>query len=79
MSATCERGIIVKQGICVALLIDDAPDTDAVEAFAERIVAAFTDPFPLTDAEVIATATVGVATSADSADAERAAARAPRD
>ena len=53
-----------------ALLIDDAPDTDAVEAFAERIVAAFTDPFPLTDAEVIATATVGVATSADSADAD---------
>ena len=53
-----------------ALLIDDAPDTDAVEAFAERIVAAFTEPFPLTDAEVIATATVGVATSADSADAD---------
>ena len=53
-----------------ALLIDDAPDTDAVEAFAERIVAAFTDPFSLTDAEVIATATVGVATSADSADAD---------
>jgi diguanylate cyclase (GGDEF)-like protein len=53
-----------------ALLIDDAPDTDAVEAFAERIVAAFTDPFPLTDAQVIATATVGVATSADSADAD---------
>ena len=53
-----------------ALLIDDAPDTDAIEAFAERIVAAFTDPFPLTDAEVIATATVGVATSADSADAD---------
>jgi diguanylate cyclase (GGDEF)-like protein/PAS domain S-box-containing protein len=53
-----------------ALLIDDAPDTEAVEAFAERIVAAFTEPFPLTDAEVIATATVGVATSADSADAD---------
>ncbi len=53
-----------------ALLIDDAPDTDAVEAFAERIVAAFTEPFPLSDAEVIATATVGVATSADSADAD---------
>jgi diguanylate cyclase (GGDEF)-like protein/PAS domain S-box-containing protein len=53
-----------------ALLIDDAPDTEAVEAFAERIVAAFTEPFRLTDAEVITTATVGVATSADSADAD---------
>jgi diguanylate cyclase (GGDEF)-like protein/PAS domain S-box-containing protein len=53
-----------------ALLIDDAPDTEAVEAFAERIVAAFAQPFPLTDAEVITTATVGVATSADSADAD---------
>ncbi len=53
-----------------ALLIDNAPDTEAVEAFAERIVAAFTEPFALTDAEVIATATVGVATSADSADAD---------
>ena len=53
-----------------ALLIDDAPDTDAVEAFAERIVAAFSEPFRLSDAEVIATATVGVATSADSADAD---------
>jgi diguanylate cyclase (GGDEF)-like protein/PAS domain S-box-containing protein len=53
-----------------ALLIDDAPDTDAVEAFAERIVAAFTEPFRLSDAEVIATATVGVATSADSADSD---------
>ena len=52
-----------------ALLIDDAPDTEAVEAFAERIVAAFAEPFRLGDAEVIATATVGVATSADSADA----------
>ncbi len=53
-----------------ALLIDDAPDTDAVEASAERIVAAFAEPFRLSDAEVIATATVGVATSADSADAD---------
>jgi diguanylate cyclase (GGDEF)-like protein/PAS domain S-box-containing protein len=46
-----------------ALLIDDAPDAEAVEVFAERIVAAFTGPFTLSDAEVIATATVGVATS----------------
>ena len=53
-----------------ALLIDDAPDTESVEAFAERIVAAFAEPFPLSDAEVIANVTVGVATSADSADAD---------
>ena len=53
-----------------ALLIDDAPDAEAVEAFAERIVAAFTEPFTLSDAEVIATATVGVATSVDSTDAD---------
>ena len=53
-----------------ALLIDDAPDTEAVEESADRIVTAFAEPFRLTDAEVIATATVGVATSADSADAD---------
>ena len=46
-----------------ALLIDDAADPDAVDAFAERIVAAFTEPFTLTEAKVLATATVGVATS----------------
>jgi diguanylate cyclase (GGDEF)-like protein/PAS domain S-box-containing protein len=46
-----------------ALLIDDAADPDAVDAFAERIVAAFTEPFALTEAKVLATATVGVATS----------------
>jgi diguanylate cyclase (GGDEF)-like protein/PAS domain S-box-containing protein len=53
-----------------ALLIDDALDTEAVEAFAQRIMAAFAEPFRLADSEVIATATVGVATSADSADAD---------
>jgi diguanylate cyclase (GGDEF)-like protein/PAS domain S-box-containing protein len=53
-----------------ALLIDDAPDGETVEVFAERIVAAFTGPFTLSDAEVIATATVGVATSVDTTDAD---------
>jgi diguanylate cyclase (GGDEF)-like protein/PAS domain S-box-containing protein len=53
-----------------ALLIDDVPDGEVVEVFAERIVAAFTGPFTLSDAEVIATATVGVATSVDSTDAD---------
>ena len=53
-----------------ALLIEDAADPEAVEAFAERIVAAFTEPFTLTEAEVLATATVGVATSEDSGDVD---------
>jgi diguanylate cyclase (GGDEF)-like protein/PAS domain S-box-containing protein len=53
-----------------ALLIDDAADPDDVDAFAERIVAAFTEPFTLSEAKVLATATVGVATSADSGDVD---------
>jgi diguanylate cyclase (GGDEF)-like protein/PAS domain S-box-containing protein len=53
-----------------ALLIDDAADPDAVDAFAERIVAAFTEPFTLSEAKVLATATVGVATSEDSDDVD---------
>ncbi|MGH3298043.1 MAG: putative bifunctional diguanylate cyclase/phosphodiesterase, partial [Trebonia sp.] len=36
----------------------------------ERIVAAFTEPFTLSEAKVLATATVGVATSADSGDVD---------
>jgi diguanylate cyclase (GGDEF)-like protein/PAS domain S-box-containing protein len=53
-----------------ALLIDDAADPEAVDAFAERIVAAFTQPFTLSAARVLATVTVGVATSADSGDVD---------
>jgi diguanylate cyclase (GGDEF)-like protein len=53
-----------------ALLIDDAAGPDDVDAFAERIVAAFTEPFTLSEAKVLATATVGVATSADSGDVD---------
>jgi diguanylate cyclase (GGDEF)-like protein/PAS domain S-box-containing protein len=53
-----------------ALLIDDAADPEAVDAFAERIVAAFTEPFTLSEAKVLATATVGVATSGDSDDVD---------
>jgi diguanylate cyclase (GGDEF)-like protein/PAS domain S-box-containing protein len=53
-----------------ALLIDDAPDPGAVDAFAERIVAAFAEPFTLQQAKVLAAATVGVATSADSGDVD---------
>jgi diguanylate cyclase (GGDEF)-like protein/PAS domain S-box-containing protein len=53
-----------------ALLIDDAADPEAVEAFAARIVAAFSEPFTLSESSVLATATVGVATSQDSADSD---------
>jgi diguanylate cyclase (GGDEF)-like protein/PAS domain S-box-containing protein len=53
-----------------ALLIDDAADPEAVEAFAERIVAAFNEPFTLGESAVLVTVSVGVATSQDSADAD---------
>jgi diguanylate cyclase (GGDEF)-like protein/PAS domain S-box-containing protein len=53
-----------------ALLIDDAAGPEDVNAFAERIVAAFAEPFTLSEAKVLATATVGVATSADSGDVD---------
>ena len=53
-----------------ALLIDDAAGPEAVDAFAERIVTAFTQPFTLSGASVLASATVGVATSQDSGDAD---------
>ena len=53
-----------------ALLIEDAADVAAVESFAERIVRAFTKPLVLSDAEVLASVTVGVATSQDSADVD---------
>jgi diguanylate cyclase (GGDEF)-like protein/PAS domain S-box-containing protein len=53
-----------------ALLIDDAADPGAVDAFAERIVAAFTEPVALSDAKVAASITVGVATSRDSGDVD---------
>jgi diguanylate cyclase (GGDEF)-like protein len=53
-----------------ALLIEDAADVAAVESFAERIVGAFTEPFTLSEAAVLASVTVGVATSEDSADVD---------
>jgi diguanylate cyclase (GGDEF)-like protein/PAS domain S-box-containing protein len=53
-----------------ALLIDDAADPEAVEAFAERIMAAFAEPFTLSGASVLAAATIGVATSQDSGDVD---------
>jgi len=53
-----------------ALLIDDAAGPEDVDAFAERIVAAFAEPFTLSEAKVVAAATVGVATSDDSDDVD---------
>ncbi len=53
-----------------ALLIDDATDAEAVDTFAERIIAAFTEPFTLSESKVITSATVGVATSEDSDDVD---------
>ena len=53
-----------------ALLIDDAGGPEAVDAYAERIVSAFTEPFTLSEAKVLASATVGVATSGDSDDVD---------
>jgi diguanylate cyclase (GGDEF)-like protein len=53
-----------------ALLVEHVADSAAVEAFAERIVRAFSEPFALAGGSVITTATVGVATTEDSADVD---------
>ena len=53
-----------------ALLIENVTDSAAVDAFAERIVQAFGEPFALADGSVVSTATVGVATTEDSADVD---------
>jgi len=53
-----------------ALLIGSAEDSAAVEAAAERVVAAFGVPFALAAGAVLTPVTVGVATTADSADTD---------
>ena len=53
-----------------ALLIDNVADPAAVNEFAERVVQAFSEPFTLSQGTVLAAATVGVATSADSGDVD---------
>jgi diguanylate cyclase (GGDEF)-like protein/PAS domain S-box-containing protein len=53
-----------------ALLVEHLAGPAAVEAFAERVVRAFSEPFDLADGSVITTATVGVATTKDSADVD---------
>jgi diguanylate cyclase (GGDEF)-like protein/PAS domain S-box-containing protein len=53
-----------------AVLVEGVPDSAAVDAFAERIVTAFGQPFTLAAGSVLSTATVGVATTQDSADVD---------
>jgi diguanylate cyclase (GGDEF)-like protein/PAS domain S-box-containing protein len=53
-----------------ALLVEHLADAAAVEAFAERVVRVFEEPFDLVNGSVITTATVGVATTDDSADVD---------
>jgi len=53
-----------------AVLVEGVADSAAVDAFAERIVTAFGQPFALADGSVLSTATVGVATTQDSADVD---------
>ena len=51
-----------------AVLIEHVADAAAVEAFAERVVQAFSVPFMLAEGSAVTTATVGIATTVDSAD-----------
>ena len=53
-----------------ALLIGNVADPAAVEAAADRIVKAFSEPFALASDVVLTTVTVGVATTQDSADTD---------
>ena len=51
-----------------AVLLENLPDPAAAGAFAGRVVQAFSDPFTLAAGQVTVGVTVGVATTADSAD-----------
>jgi diguanylate cyclase (GGDEF)-like protein/PAS domain S-box-containing protein len=53
-----------------AVLVEGVADSAAVDAFAERIVTAFAEPFTLAAGSVLATATIGVATTEESADVD---------
>jgi len=53
-----------------AVLVENVADSAAVDTFAERIVQAFGEPFALADGSVLSTATVGVATTEESADVD---------
>ena len=51
-----------------ALIVEQVQDPAEVEALAERVVQAFNEPFLISAGSVIATVTVGVATTEDSTD-----------
>jgi diguanylate cyclase (GGDEF)-like protein/PAS domain S-box-containing protein len=53
-----------------ALLIANAPDSAAVEAAADRVVSAFSEPLVLASGAVLTTVTVGVATTEDGTDTD---------
>jgi diguanylate cyclase (GGDEF)-like protein/PAS domain S-box-containing protein len=53
-----------------ALLIGNVADPSAIEAAADRLVRVFSEPFALASGAVLATVTVGVATTQDSADTD---------
>jgi diguanylate cyclase (GGDEF)-like protein/PAS domain S-box-containing protein len=53
-----------------ALLIGDVADSATVEATADRVVRAFSEPFALASGAVLTAVTVGVATTEDSADTD---------
>ena len=53
-----------------ALLIGDVADSATVEATADRVVRAFSEPFTLASGAVLTAVTVGVATTQDSADTD---------
>jgi diguanylate cyclase (GGDEF)-like protein/PAS domain S-box-containing protein len=54
-----------------ALLIENLADPNSVKPFADRVVAAFSEPFELPAGSVLTTATVGVATTEDSSDLDQ--------
>jgi diguanylate cyclase (GGDEF)-like protein len=54
-----------------ALLIENLSDPSAVDTFASRVVGAFSEPFALSAGGVLATATVGVATTEDSSNVDQ--------
>jgi len=51
-----------------ALLIENLPDPEAVEGFAERVIDTFSELFEVSAGSVLATTTVGVSTTRDSSD-----------
>jgi diguanylate cyclase (GGDEF)-like protein len=54
-----------------ALLVENLAGPDSVEPFADRVVAAFSEPFELPGGSVLSTATVGVATTQDSTNVDQ--------